>query len=68
MMATRTKSVLSLLEDQLHCLGVKRLHGGEFQAFHHVKRALLILLEMLGLEVRLVSSIRGIDFENTYLR
>ena len=47
-------SLFLFLEYQFHCFWVERLHRGEFQTLHHVQRALLILLEVLGLQVLLI--------------
>ncbi len=54
-------------ENQFHSLRVKRSHGGQLQVLDHVQRALLILLEVLGLQVLLIGSIRGVDLENADL-
>ena len=60
--------LLSLLfEYQFHRLRVERLHRGQFQVFHHVERALLVFLEVVGLQVLLIGFLRGIDFEDANL-
>ena len=56
------------VEYQSHRLWVERLHGGQLQALHHVHRALLVLLEMPGLDVALIGFLGGIDFEDANLR
>ena len=61
-------SILSLFfEYQFHRLRVERLHLGQFQVFHHVERALLVLLEVVGLQVLLIGFLGGIDFEDADL-
>ena len=48
-------SILSLLfEYQFHRLGVERFHRGQLQVFHHVERALLVFLKVVGLQVMLI--------------
>ena len=47
---------------------VERLHGGLLQALHHVRGALLVLLEMCGLDVALIGLLGGIDLEDANLR
>ena len=55
---------LSLLfENQFHRLWVEWLHGGQFQVFHHVECALLVFLEVVGLQVLLIGFLGGIDLD-----
>jgi len=44
-------------KDLFHRFRVDGLHGGKTQALDHVQRALLVLLEVIGLQVPLVGSI-----------
>ena len=57
-----------LFEYQFHCLWVEWFHCRQFQVFHHVERALLVLLEVVGLQVLLIGFLGGIDFEDANLR
>ena len=59
--------LLSFSEYQLHRLRVERFHGGEFQTLHHVERALLVFLEVVGLQMILIYFFRCVYFENTDL-
>ena len=60
--------ILSLfLEYQFHRLRVERLHSWEFQTLHHVERALLVFLEVVGLQMILIYFFRCVDFEDTDL-
>ena len=47
---------------------VERMHGGQLQALHHMRGALLVLLEMCGLDVALIDLLGGIDLEDANLR